>query len=84
MIDDFTGTKEAAQYLGLTRRRVAGLCASGELIGAKLMGKTWLIPKQSVEVYHILHPNNRKRGLDVSERTKIKGDCSPIKGKCSP
>lgn len=60
MIEGLTTTRAAAERLGLTQRRVAGLCASGEIVGAQLMGKTWLIPEQSLDVYVLLHPRKKR------------------------
>ena len=59
-LDDILTTKEAAPIFVLTPRRVAGLCASRELVGAYKKGKTWLIPKKSVEIYILTHPKNKK------------------------
>lgn len=61
-------TQAAAAYLNLTQRRVAGLCAAGELNGAAKMGKTWLIPALSVHIYGATHPKNRKRRREGTSR----------------
>lgn len=47
----FIGTREAAEKLGVTARRVMGLCSAGALAGAYKQGKIWKIPAQSVDNY---------------------------------
>ena len=40
--------KEVAVILGITVRRIQQMCKSGEIIGAKKEGKTWLIPREFI------------------------------------
>ena len=47
----FISTKEAANSLGLTPRRVMGLCNEGTFKGAYKNGKTWQIPLEALESY---------------------------------
>ena len=68
MIEDFVTTFDAVEILNLSRiklsqRRVAGLCAEGKIIGAKKMGKTWLIPKEALEIYIVSHPRRNKKSV---------------------
>lgn len=44
-------TKEAADILKVTVRRVTGLCNNGKLEGAFQKGRGWMIPAQSVKIY---------------------------------
>ena len=52
---NFLTTKEAADLLNLTTRRISGLCASGDLSGAFREGRRWQIPKNAIESFK----NNR-------------------------
>lgn len=60
MLENIMSTMEAAHFLKLTQRRVAGLCAIGELAGAIKIGQTWAIPKLSVQVYATTHGNGKR------------------------
>lgn len=52
MIDtQYISTKEAAELLGLSTRRVVGLCNQNSLEGALHEGRDWKIPKESVIRY---------------------------------
>lgn len=43
------GTKEAAKKLNeISERRLRVLCADGRVPGAKLIGKTWMLPDDPV------------------------------------
>lgn len=47
----YISTKEAAEKLGLSTRRVVGLCNNGKLAGAFQKGRSWKIPEESVYEY---------------------------------
>ncbi len=44
-------TRQAADALGMTPRRVRALLESGRLIGEKLTPRFWLVDEKSVEEY---------------------------------
>ena len=44
----YISTKKASEMLGVTDRRIVGLCQNGELEGAFKEGRTWKIPNTSV------------------------------------
>jgi excisionase family DNA binding protein len=46
----FYTTTQAAQYLGISVRRVRKLCETGKLRAEKF-GKSWLIPKTALGIY---------------------------------
>ncbi len=53
MTDDrFISTKEAAQILGVSTRRVVGLCNQQTFDGAIKAGRDWKIPEESVLAYN--------------------------------
>ena len=45
------GTAEAAGQLGVTPRRVAGLCSEGKIAGAFRKGRQWKIPAESLQQF---------------------------------
>ncbi len=45
----FIHTNEAARMLGVTTRRIVGLCREGKLMGAVQEGRNWKIPFESVQ-----------------------------------
>ena len=45
------GTAEAAGQLGVTPRRVAGLCSEGKIAGAFRNGRQWKIPAESLQQF---------------------------------
>lgn len=51
--------KDAAEMLGLSRVRVQELVLQGRFNGAFQIGRTWLIPRESVENYKPL-PRGRQ------------------------
>jgi len=57
----YFSTKEAAELLGLTTRRVVGLCNNNAFDGAAQEGRNWKIPQESVIKYG---------GLSDSDDTK--------------
>ena len=54
----YISTKEAAELLGLSTRRVVGLCNNNSLEGAVHEGRNWKIPKDSVIRYGGLTVND--------------------------
>ena len=42
---------EAAKKLGLTTGHIRQLCIDGKFPDAEKMGKTWIVPKESVDNY---------------------------------
>lgn len=44
-------TKEAAKMLGLTSRRIMGLCNEGAFSGAFKQGRLWKIPQEAIDRY---------------------------------
>ena len=56
--------KEAAEILGLSTRRVVGLCNDGMLAGALQKGRGWKIPEETVYAYlGIVKPEKRNKGI---------------------
>lgn len=41
---DYLTSQQAADSLGLTRRRIRQLCESGQIAGAVKLGRDWMIP----------------------------------------
>lgn len=41
---DYLTSQQAAESLGLTRRRIRQLCESGQIAGAVKLGRDWMIP----------------------------------------
>lgn len=72
MIEDFVTTKEAVEILRraglvLSQRHVAWLCGKGRILGARKMGKTWLILKEALDVYIMTNPRGRKKAAEPDE-----------------
>ena len=44
----YVSTKEAAEIMSLSTRRVVGLCNAGKLEGALRKGRNWKIPEETV------------------------------------
>ena len=44
----YISTKEAAGIMGLSTRRVVGLCNAGKLEGALRKGRNWMVPEETV------------------------------------
>ena len=53
---DYATTEEMSQKWGITTRRITKLCNEGRVHGAVLMGRTWIIPKNTPK------PEEQKRG----------------------
>ena len=47
----YISTKEAAGIMGLSTRRVVGLCNAGKLEGALRKGRNWMVPEETVYAY---------------------------------
>ena len=47
----YISTKEAAGIMGLSTRRVVGLCNAGKLEGALRKGRNWKVPEETVYAY---------------------------------
>ena len=43
-MEEYISSSQAAEKWGLTRRRVSVLCAEGRIPGAKLVGKSYIVP----------------------------------------
>ncbi|MCR1918440.1 AAA family ATPase [Frisingicoccus caecimuris] len=60
----YISTKEAAEILGLSTRRVVGLCNDGKLAGALQKGRGWKIPEETVYAYlGTVKPEKRNKGI---------------------
>lgn len=51
MEDNYISTAEMAEILGVTVRRVVGLCHEGRLAGAVRQGRSWKIPESTAREY---------------------------------
>ena len=47
----YISTKEAAEIMGLSTRRVVGLYNAGKLEGALRKGRNWMVPEETVYAY---------------------------------
>lgn len=47
----YISTKEAAEIMGLSTRRVVGLYNAGKLEGALRKGRNWKVPEETVYAY---------------------------------
>ena len=61
---DFLSVKETSKKWGLSERSVRNYCATGRIAGAKIIGKTWLIPIDAVK------PSRKMEFSDLSS-TKL-------------
>ncbi|MBO7078573.1 MAG: Fic family protein [Bacilli bacterium] len=61
---DFLSVKETSKKWGLSERSVRNYCATGRIAGAKIIGKTWLIPIDAVK------PSRKTEFSDLSS-TKL-------------
>ena len=86
MINNFMNSKEAALFLDCTDRNITGLCNKGEFIGATKDGSMWYIPKETLEIYKMTHPKNKKKRSRSTSSKKgaevtLKGHDAEIKRK---
>ena len=61
---DFLSVKETSKKWGLSERSVRNYCATGRIAGARIIGKTWLIPIDAVK------PSRKTEFSDLSS-TKL-------------
>ena len=57
---DYLTTKQVAEKWGISQRRVAKLCSEGRIEGAKVMGKTWVIPDNTEKPEDKRHKNTEQ------------------------
>lgn len=62
---EYLSTQEVKDILGLTVRRVVGLCNDGSLSGAIRNGRNWQIPYASVLAYMESHKKASAPGKDI-------------------
>lgn len=67
-IKEYIGTAQAARWLGMTGRRVVGLCNEGKFTGAFRAGKSWKIPVSSLRSYM------EKAGISFPEDEDASGE----------
>ena len=60
----YVSTKEAAGIMGLSTRRVVGLCNAGKLEGALRKGRNWKVPEETAYAY--IGTENLKREMERS------------------
>lgn len=60
----YISTKEAAGIMGLSTRRVVGLCNAGKLEGALRKGRNWKVPEEIAYAY--IGAENLKREMERS------------------
>ena len=58
---NYVDSVEAGRLLNITDARIRKLCLDGRFAGALKTGKSWLIPKQSVENFTRLPPGKKSR-----------------------
>lgn len=59
MVNGFMPIKEAALLWGVTERWIQRLCKQGRIIGAKQMGRLWLIPNDAARPEDLRHHSNK-------------------------
>lgn len=72
--------KDAAKLWGLTERGVTALCKNGEIIGAKKVGRTWVIPSQTLKptdkrIKSGFYKSTPKTKLPLSNRGRRLSQC---------
>ena len=68
----YLGSKEAAERLQMTARRVIGLCSEGKIEGAFREGRNWKIPEDSVQAMAAELKARKKCGKEKSTPKYIK------------
>lgn len=48
---DYTSTRNAANYLGVTRCRITQLSSQGRIVGARHVGTDWFLPIASLRAF---------------------------------
>ena len=61
----YISTKEAAGIMGLSTRRVVGLCNAGKLEGALRKGRDWMVPEETVYAYLGTAKPKAREGLSL-------------------
>lgn len=64
----YLGSKEAAERLQMTARRVIGLCNEGKIEGAFREGRNWKIPEDSVQAMAAELKARKKCGKEKSQK----------------
>lgn len=64
----YLGSKEAAERLQMTARRVIGLCSEGKIEGAFREGRNWKIPEDSVQAMAAELKARKKCGKEKSQK----------------
>jgi hypothetical protein len=79
---DYVTTIEASVLIGKCESMIARLCQTGRLRGARKIGKSWLIPRASVESYTPGRrgPRTKKERL-TGELAGIRAEIAAAKGK---
>ena len=72
-IDEYITSSEAAQLINKAPSMIARLCQTEKLPGAKKIGKTWLIPRESVLNY------SPERGRPKSHKAKLSAELGEIR-----
>lgn len=60
--ENYMTAPQAAEYLGVTRRRIGYLCVQGRFDGAGKLDDIWLIPRVAVENHKRLKPGGLRGG----------------------
>ena len=58
-MSEYISSSEAATKWGLTRRRVSLLCAEGRIPGAKLVGRSYIVPADAEKPADARHKANK-------------------------
>ncbi len=77
MIDNFMTVKEVSNALNLSTGHIRQLCIKGYMSGARKIGNTWIIPRESVLNYTpgkkgfaVVWDNRRKEQQDFKDTIK--------------
>lgn len=74
---NYLSVTEIAKLCDLSERSVRNYCAEGRILGAMLVGKTWMIPSDAVKPERKVRvSNNKKTLLDIlklEKESKLKG-----------
>ena len=58
---NYVDSVEAGRLLNITDARIRELCLDGRFVGALKTGKSWIIPKKSVENFTRLPPGKKSK-----------------------
>ncbi|MDR1481542.1 MAG: helix-turn-helix domain-containing protein [Synergistaceae bacterium] len=79
---DYLTTPEASEISHKCESFIKRLCRDGRLLGAKKLGKTWLIPRTSIESYTPGKRGRRaKKETLAAELESIRAEISASKEK---